>query len=282
MVRLTRRSLLGTTLAAGIAPGMNVAARQQTPTSAPWPDASWPRANPADLDIDPMLPELLTSAAQAAPSVTGVVVTRRGQVAADYWAAGWTAEDPIDIRSCTKSVVSALVGRARHDGLLTDLSVTVGDLIPERIPNGADAGVEGITLWSLLTMTSGLQWDWQTDYQRLEGSDDPVALTLGQPIIAPQGELYVYNSGGSHIIGLMVAAAAEMPLEAYAQKALFEPLAMTMHGWRRTPQGEVIGGYGLQLIPADMARLGYLYLRNGTWDGEQMIAPEYVSQSTRV
>jgi CubicO group peptidase (beta-lactamase class C family) len=255
----------------------------QTPAPDPsWPTTGWPSATPDELNIDPALPDILASAALAAPSVTGVVVTRRGKIAALWAADGWSLEDPIDIRSCTKSFVSALVGRARHDGLLPSLSVTIGDLIPDRIPPGADPAVANITLWSLLTMTSGLAWSWQDDYQRIEAAEDPVALTLGLPVAAPQGEVYVYNSGGSHIIGLMVATAAGTPLEDYAREALLDPLGITMHGWRRTPQGEVIGGYGLQITPPDMAKLGYLYLRDGVWEGRQLIAPEYVEQSTIV
>ncbi len=284
MHRLTRRTLLGATIAPllGRAAPPSATARQATPAADAWPMPAWPTAAPADLGFDPALPELLTSAALAAPSVTGVVVTRRGAIAAKYWAEGWGPDTPADIRSCTKSFVGALVGCARHDGLLPDLAVTIGDLIPERIPAGADPAVAGITLWSLLTMTSGLQWDWQTDYQRIEAADDPVAYVLGQPIVAPQGAFYAYNSGGSHIIGLMVAAAAGKPLEDYAGEALFDPLGIAPAGWRRYPQGEVIGGYGLQITPQEMARLGYLYLRGGDWNGERLIATDYIAQSTTV
>jgi CubicO group peptidase (beta-lactamase class C family) len=284
MHRLTRRSLLGSALAPLLAsvtsPGTR--ARQATPPAGTWPMPTWAAASPAELGFDPALPELLASAALAAPSVTGVVVTRYGAIAADYWAEGWGPDTPADIRSCTKSFVSALVGRAWHDGLLPDLAVTIGDLIPERIPPGADPAVAGITLWSLLTMTSGLQWDWQTDYQRIEAAEDPVEYVLSQPIVAPQGAFYAYNSGGSHIIGLMVATAAGMPLEEYAGAALFAPLGIAPAGWRRYPQGEVIGGYGLQIAPQEMARLGYLYLRGGEWNGERLIAAEYIEQSTIV
>jgi CubicO group peptidase (beta-lactamase class C family) len=284
MTFVSRRALIGAAISGAIGAHRHRDAFGQVEATpaAGWPGADWPRAAPADLDLDPALPDLLAGAAQAAPSVTGVVVTRRGAIAAEYWAPGWGPNDPVDIRSCTKSFVSALVGRARHDGLLPDLSVTIGDLIPKRIPAGADPAVAGITLWSLLTMTSGLAWDWQTDYERIEAAEDPVAYVLSQPIVAPQGAFYAYNSGGSHLIGLMVAAAAGMPLEEYAQEALFAPLEITLRGWRRYPQGEVIGGYGLQIVPADMARLGYLYLRGGMWNGEQLITPEYVEQSTIV
>lgn len=288
MIRLDRRSLLKL---AGVSPLMVVAddagatghlTAQTTSPLEEWLDPAWPSASPEDLGVDPALPELLKTAAAASPSVTGVLVVRNGYIVADYWAEGWNASDPVDIRSCTKSFVSALAGRARAEGLLPSLSITIGELIPERIPADADPAVSDIPLWSLLTMTSGLKWDWRSDYERLEAAENPVALTLGQPVIAAPGELYVYNSGGSHIIGLMVAAATTMPLEEFASSALFQPLGITMEGWRRTPQDEVIGGYGLQIIPADMLRLGYLYLRGGRWKDDQLISSEYVEQSTIV
>jgi CubicO group peptidase (beta-lactamase class C family) len=254
---------------------------QPTPDDA-WPQATWPTASPEDVNIDPALPSILSETAAQYTSVTGVVMARHGQLVADYWADGWSPSDPIDIRSCTKSVVSALVGRCLVQGLLPNLSVTIDRLIPDRIPDGADPAVSEITLRSLLTMTSGLQWDWRTDYERLEAAANPVELTLSQPVVASQGETYVYNSGGTHIIGLMVAAASGMPLEDYAEASLLQPLGITATGWRRTPQGEVIGGYGLQMVPADMLRLGLLYLRDGRWRNQQLLEPTYIDQSTIV
>lgn len=283
MIHLSRRSLLGASLALPVhhlaAPSVS-ATPQVTQGGTSWPVPEWPEAAPEALNIDPALPELLVNAMLAAPSVTGAVAIRHGAIAAEYYAEGWARTDPADIRSCTKSVVGALVGTARYSETLPDLSVTIGDLIPDRIPADADPRVATIPLWSLLTMTSGIAWDWSTDYERIEAADDPVAYTLSQPIAYEPGAFYAYNSGGSHLIGLMVVAAVEQPLEEYAATALFEPLGMTPGAWLRYPQGEVIGGYGLQLTPRDMARLGYLYLHDGMWDGDQLITPEYVEQST--
>jgi CubicO group peptidase (beta-lactamase class C family) len=283
MIRTSRRSLFAAPLALTLGTSSTLSAsalRQERPGNIPWPIPDWPETPPEAVNIDPTLPDALAAAAQAAPSITGAVVIRHGAIAAEYVADGWSRDEPADIRSCTKSVVAALVGTARREGLLPDLSVTIGDLIPDRIPANADSRIADIPLWGLLTMTAGIAWDWSSDYQRLEAADDPVAYTLNQPIAAEPGAVYAYNSGGSHLIGLMVAAAAGQPLEEYADEALFAPLDMEPGIWRLSPQGEAIGGYGLRLTPRDMARFGYLYLQDGVWDGEEIITPAYIEQST--
>lgn len=283
MSSISRRSLLRTSVALPVLLRTKSAAfakAQNPPATTPGAAQDWPERSPEALNIDPALPNALANAFLAAPSVTGAVVIRHGAIAAEYVAEGWSRDVPADIRSCTKSVVGALVGTARYDGLLPDLSVTIGDLIPERIPDNADPRVAAIPLWSLLTMTSGIAWDWSTDYQRLEAAEDPVTYTLSQPVAYEPGAFYAYNSGGSHLIGLMVAAGSGQRLEEYAAGALFNPLGMNPGGWRLSPQGDAIGGYGLRLTPRDMARLGFLYLHDGLWGGDPLITPEYVEQST--
>jgi CubicO group peptidase (beta-lactamase class C family) len=156
----------------------------------------------------------------------------------------------------------------------------VGETIPERIPEGADPRVADVTLWQWLTMTSGLQWDAYGDWQRLLAAPDWVAMTLGLPVVGIPGESYVYNTGGSHVLGVTVAKAAGMPLEDYADDVLFRPLGITPGDWMRSPQDEVSAGSGLEMTARDMLKLGQLYLRNGEWDGEQIIDPEYAAAAT--
>ncbi len=177
-------------------------------------------------------------------------------------------------------MVGTLIGIALERGDLASLEQTIGELIPERIPDDADPAVGQITIRSLLTMTSGLDWNYQTDYERLEASDDPLTLTLSQPVVAEQGEVYVYNSGGSHVLGVILEAATGQQLEDYADAVLFGPLGIQRSRWRETPQGDAIGGYGLYLTPRDMARLGLLYLQGGRWEGERLLAADYVAEAT--
>jgi hypothetical protein len=66
----------------------------------------------------------------------------------------------------------------------------------------------------------------------------------------------------------------------YAKARLFGPLGISTWNWRRDPQGISTGGYGLALQPRDMAKIGYLYLRRGEWEGKQLVPPEWVDRAS--
>ena len=281
---LTRRTLAATVALLGVAsaprPGFRQAHAQTAPDVLDVETGPWPTVSPEDAGIDPALPDTLDAVIVEYPAVTGIVVIRGGAIVTEHYQGDYGRDDLFDIRSVTKSVIGTLIGIALQREDLSSLDATIGELIPERIPGGADPGVAGITVRGLLTMTSGLEWDYRSDYERLEASADPVLTTLSQPITAAEGEVYVYNSGGSHLLGLILAEVSGQPLEAYADDVLFGPLGIERGPWDRTPQGEVIGGYGLQLTPRDLGRLGQLYLNEGTWNGARLLPADYVGEAT--
>jgi len=240
----------------------------------------WPTTNPEEANMDSILPDTLEAMIQDFPAVTGIVVIRDGAIVGEHYQGTYGQDETLDIRSVTKSVIGTLIGIALQRGELSSLDATIGELIPDRIPAGADPGVAGITVRSLLTMTSGLRGDYRTDYETLEASADPVVTTLSQPIVAGQGEVYVYNSGGSHLLGVMLSAVTGQTLEEYADEVLFGPLGIERGSWRRSPQGEAIGGYGLRLTPRDMGRLGQVYLNGGAWNGQTLLSDTYVEEAT--
>ncbi|HYI25404.1 MAG TPA: serine hydrolase, partial [Thermomicrobiales bacterium] len=269
-MRITRRAL------AGLIPAFftrhAVAAGQ---ISTPLPVSTLEQ-----LGFDPGLADTMPPALDDFPAVTGVCIVRHGQIAYEHYRGGFDAGTFVNIRSVTKSVTSTLVGVALERGDLDHIDLTLGDLMPERIPDQADPAVSDITLRSFLTMTSGLWWDGHADWQMLLASDDWVANTLSQPIVAPQGEVFVYNTGGSHVIGVALATATGRPLEEYADEHLFEPLGISRGEWMRSPQGEVNGGSGLELIPSDMAKLGMLMVQVGGWDGVTILPEGFASDAT--
>ncbi len=281
--RLTRRRATAAILAlaaAGRVPDSGFAAQQRDAT--PWPTGGWDTADPADVGFAADLPDALDAALVERPSITGVVVVRNGRLVTEHYPRDYVRDDPVNVRSVTKSVISSLVGIALRRQQLESLDQTVGDLIPDRIPHGADPAVADITIRHLLTMTSGLAWDAGNDYQRLIASDNYVELTLSQPVVNEPGTVYVYNSGGSHLLAVMLEAATGEEVETYADRHLFDPLGIREGQWVESPQGEAIGGFGLHLTPRDMAKIGYLYLRAGAWDGARIIPRDYVAAATQV
>jgi len=278
--RLTRSPLLEVRCPrrfAGIAPSLATA---QTERGA-WPTDGWGTAAPEDHGIDPAaLAAVDARVPGETPDLSALLVIRHGYLVFEGSYNDYDPEEPINIRSVTKSITGALIGIALAEGKLTSLEQTVGELIPERIPAGADPRVADITLEQLLTMTSGLAWDAGSDWPTLTASDNWVDLTLSQPIVGVPGETYVYNTGGSHLLGVIVEAVTGQQAEEYAQAQLFDPLGIEPGEWMQSPQDEPSGGSGLELTARDMAKVGYLFLNQGRWNGEQIVPEDFVQAAT--
>jgi len=112
-------------------------------------------------------------------------------------------------------------------------------------------------------------------------TDDWIQFMLDRPVRNEPGGLFVYNSGVSNLLAAIIAKATGQPLLDFAQTNLFEPLGIRSVDWASDPQGRYLGGFGLQLTPRDMAKIGYLYLNNGQWDGQQIISADWIAASTR-
>jgi CubicO group peptidase (beta-lactamase class C family) len=262
--------------------GWPFAAAQAEPAARDyWPTDGWREAAPEERGIDrAALNEADRLAASELPDLSALLVVRGGDLVFERYYGGQEADEPVNTRSVTKSVMSALVGIALGEGLLEGLDQTLGELIPDRLPADADPRTADITVEQLLTMTAGWEWDIGSDYQRLIGSDDWVGLTLGLPVVHAPGEVYAYNSGGSHLLSVILEEVTGRATADYAAERLFGPLGIQPGDWEESPQGEASGGFGLELTPRDMAKFGFLYLNGGEWDGEQLVPADYVQAST--
>ncbi|MFX0107640.1 MAG: serine hydrolase domain-containing protein, partial [Candidatus Hodarchaeota archaeon] len=113
-------------------------------------------------------------------------------------------------------------------------------------------------------------------------SPDWIQYVLDKPMADVPGETFNYNSGGSHLLSAIVNRTTGIPTQSYADTNLFQPLGISDYEWMIDPQGIAAGHIGLNITPRDMAKLGFLYLNNGTWDGEQLVPSTWVSASTQV
>ncbi|MFQ5978368.1 MAG: serine hydrolase domain-containing protein [Candidatus Heimdallarchaeota archaeon] len=193
-----------------------------------------------------------------------------------------------EIYSCTKSVTSALVGIAIHEGYISSVDERVLDYFPEKNFTNLDARKQNMTLEHLLTMTTGLDWpEWSVPYgpgnifAEWVNSPDWVQFVLDRPMVLAPGTQFNYNSGASHILSAILQNATGETTFSYANRHLFAPLGISPVIWRADPQGINAGGMYLQMRPRDMAKIGYLYLNNGSWEGKQIIPADWVEISTR-
>jgi CubicO group peptidase (beta-lactamase class C family) len=258
-------------------------ARESRAAEAPvWPIPEWQMSTPEEQGMDSAELEKIIAYGKT-KSFDSLLIARHGHIVLDAYYAPYTGDIPHNLNSATKSVVSSLVAILRKDGLLLSFEHPVLDLFADRDVANVDERKRVITVQHLLDMTSGLEWDEGFEGGReqsmidMRRSPDWVKFILDRPMSSHVlGELFYYNSGNSHLLSAIVAKLTGTATVTYANAKLLGPLGIAPPFWRRDPQGIAIGGFGLSLRPHDMAKIGYLYLRQGEWAGQQVLPAEWV------
>jgi hypothetical protein len=115
---------------------------------------------------------------------------------------------------------------------------------------------------------------------RMYASPDRTAFVLNQPMSGAPGAKFYYNSGNPYVLSALITKKTGRSAFDFAKQQLFEPLGITSAKWGRVDaQGVTDGEAGLSLSPHDMARIGYLYLQSGIWDGKQIIPSSWVDRA---
>jgi CubicO group peptidase (beta-lactamase class C family) len=225
----------------------------------------------------------LESARKQNLSLHGVLVIRHGYIVLERYFEPYDASKAHSLFSCTKSFVSALVGIAIDKGYIADVSRPVLGFFSDTSVTDPDQSKQAITVENLLTMSSGLNWlEADETYARMYStSRDWVKFVLDLPMVVKPGILFNYSSGSSHVLSAIIQKTSGMNTYDFARSNLFKPLGIKNPDWERDPSGIAIGGWGLSLSPRDMARLGYLYLHGGRWEGKQIVPASWVRSSTQ-
>ena len=195
------------------------------------------------------------------------------------------------IASCTKSVVSSLIGIAIKEGYIENVNQKVVDFFTDRTIANLDERKKNITIEHLLTMRPGLDWyqpfstdpafDDPHDAQKMYSSEDFVQFVLDKPMVTDPGETWIYCDGASLLLSAIIQKTTGKPTLDFAREYLFSPLKINDVYWLRSPTGVYWGGTGLHLTIRDMAKIGYLYLNNGTWNNKQLFSADWRVNSTR-
>ena len=193
--------------------------------------------------------------------------------------------DVHSLQSITKSIAALVVGTAIMRGKIDSLDAPLLSFFSEY--DDVNPRLRSATLRHLLTMQTGIEWheqdrplDETNTTLQLERSEDWIRFTLEQPMDAAPGEKWAYNSGGSHLMSGVVHHATGVTIDMWADEHLFRPLGIRDWHWKTTPTGLPDTEGGLYLEAADLAKIGYLVLREGMWNGEPILDRSFVHAAT--
>jgi CubicO group peptidase (beta-lactamase class C family) len=203
-----------------------------------------------------------------------------------YWHPYYHNTDLHTMQSVSKTVTSVIIGIAIARKEFPDINSPVLSFFDTSLIKNIDARKRKMTIGHLLTMTAGFDWNENLPYTdssntggMMEASCDWVQYVINRPMAVEPGTVFNYNGGATLILAHIFYVATGKDIEEYATKHLFEPLQIKNFYWKRSPSGLVDTQGGLYMNTRDVAKIFYLYLKNGQWEHNQIVTPDWVQQS---
>ena len=255
-----------------------------------WPAASWRTASPAQVGVDERAISNLVAQLRSGSlgAEHALVIVRKGYVIADEYFAGWPADSIHTEQSVTKSVTSLVTGIAIARGDLRGVTQPLVELYSRYAPiANLDERKRALTVRDVLTMRTGMDWNEDTYAgspleQLNQLQTDWLRFVIDWPMREQPGTRWQYNSGGVIALGGAIGLAAGMNTADYARTYLLRPIEITEDKWvRGFPDLLPHTGGGLFMSTRDLARVGYLVLRRGNWNGTQVVPEAWLTESTR-
>jgi CubicO group peptidase (beta-lactamase class C family) len=249
-----------------------------------WPTTGWRSSAPEAQGIDSeKLTELLLAIREENVLIHSLLVIRDGYVVVDATFYPYDGQTVHNVASVTKSLMTTLIGIAADQGKL-DLDDKMVSFFPDRSIANRDQRKEDITVRHLASMSSGLDCTADADELTLKemvASPDWVQFVLDRKVAWEPGEHFVYCSPAIHLLSPILQQATGITALDFARQYLFESLGFGEVMWPRDPQGYYDGWADMSLHPHDMAKLGFLFLNQGRWNGQQIVSRQWVEEATK-
>jgi CubicO group peptidase (beta-lactamase class C family) len=190
------------------------------------------------------------------------------------------------MQSVSKTVTSITIGIARtKNDFAVSLDTPILKYFDAHKVANMDDRKKRITIRDLLTMTAGLEWHEDLPYDDpknsadiMESNRDWVQYAIDQPMASEPGKTFVYNSGATILLAHIFRKISGKNVDDYADEHLFRPLNIHYY-WKHSPLGVPDTEGGLYLSTHDFAKIGYLYLKGGMWQGKEIVSSSWVKDS---
>jgi len=244
----------------------------------PWPTTGWSKAKPEAVGMNrAVLKEAEQIYPRIFPSAYSLLVIRHGKIVSETYFHGQTAETSNHIYSITKTFSATLLGIAAKQGWIEGVHQRVGDLLPEFPIHPKFAA---LTLEDVLTHRSGV---------KSNRAVSDISLLLKEEPQSVPGTVFEYSNYAPNLITAILDRLAKKgvagdvtDVPSLAKKYLFQPLGIKVSDWTKGPKGLPDGGNGLYMRSRDLARLGYLMLRDGYWEDQQLLPSGWIKEASQL
>lgn len=239
--------------------------------------AFFPKATPEQVGISSQhVIDFLDELERADVCMHSVLLIRHGKLAAEAYYAPYTADTPHRMFSVTKSFTSLAIGLLAAEGRLS-LDDRIVDHFPEKLPEaGAHPYINQITIRDMLKMATAHA---STTYKRTSDPDWVKSFFTVEPTHLP-GTLFYYDTSASHTLAGLVEKLAGMPMLDYLRSKFLDEIGFSKAAYILTdPMGVSMGGSGLVAQPMDVAKVAWVVMQGGCWQGRQFLPQDYLKEA---
>jgi CubicO group peptidase (beta-lactamase class C family) len=238
-----------------------------------YPDDNWKTSTPEEQGVDSrQILTMLKNIQSSTLDFHSILLIRNGYLITETYWAPYHKNTIHNLKSASKSIMSALAGIALAKHVLTGVHQKVSEFFPEYVSQPLQ---RDISLCDLLTMRAGFNWT---------EDSGPSPYDLGNwnriPMRDIPGERFEYNTTLVHMMSAILTKASGGSTKNFADSTLFAPLGIKSYRWTRGDDGLYRGGSDIFLTPRDMAKFGYLFLNKGKWNQRQIVPGEWIKEST--
>ena len=227
---------------------------------------------------DTLFAEALHAAGQM-PRLHSLLISYNGELVIEKYFNGRTGRQTANVKSVSKSWISALVGIAIERGHIQGLDQPISEFYGEMLADENDVAKRSITVGNLLSMQAGLETTSFYNYGAWVLSDDWVRFALQQPLRAEPGTRLLYSTGNTHLLSDILTRATGKSTLQFARDELGQPLGFHLEAWPTDPNGIYFGGNNMEITPRQMLAFGELYLNKGRANGRQVVPESWVDIS---
>lgn len=218
----------------------------------------------------------------------GLVVLHNGKLRLERYGLDFDKDGRWTSFSVAKSFTSTLVGAALRDGYIKSMDDKVSDYIPDMKGSAYD----DVSVRQLLTMTSGVRWnedyaDPNADVAKFnnhkpeDGVDALVSYMRKLPRDVPAGTRWLYSTGETNLVGILVSQATKKPLADYLAEKVWQPAGMEHQAtWLLSKTGKEISGCCIQAATRDFARFGQFILNGAQVNGQSIVPDGWLQEAT--